>query len=216
MLCVYAIVAATTGRIHVRGIRGEALRAVATGRIAAVVGEHRAAPRPTPPSLRAYHAAVERLAREVPAVVPVRFGTLFGDHGELEIVLRARASTFTRTLHHVRRRLQMTIRVVVDEHELEPEIAVDRRSGTAYLRSRSARVTRPSRHPAIARLRQVVQRWVRDERVEHRGRVVTIYHLVPRGSVETYRRAVQAGPPGERLVVGGPFAPYAFADALLR
>jgi hypothetical protein len=217
VLCVYAIVASTTTRIRVRGLRGEALRVIAVGRIAAVVGEHRRAPRPTRPSLRAYHAAVERLARDVPAVVPARFGTLFEAHDELEFVLRTRAATFTRTLRQVRHRLQMTIRVVVDEQEAEPDAVVDWRSGTAYLQSRSARAAQPSRHPSITRLRHAVRRWVRDERVEQRGRVVTVYHLVPRASVDAYRRAAKrAGPSRERLVIGGPFAPYAFADALLR
>jgi hypothetical protein len=53
---------------------------------------------------------------------------------------------------------------------------------------------------------------VRDERVEHRAGVSSVYHLIPRGSIESYRKALQASAAaaGVRLVVSGPWPPYAF------
>jgi hypothetical protein len=56
-------------------------------------------------------------------------------------------------------------------------------------------------------------RWVRDERVEHRGEVSSVYHLIPRASTEAYRRAVQtsADAAGLRVIVSGPWPPYAFS-----
>jgi hypothetical protein len=56
---------------------------------------------------------------------------------------------------------------------------------------------------------------VREERVEQHGNIATVYHLVPRGSVGAYRRALekQAGETGVRLMVSGPWPPYAFSDS---
>jgi hypothetical protein len=55
---------------------------------------------------------------------------------------------------------------------------------------------------------------VKDERVEKRGDVVTVNHLVPRTAVSRYLTAVEhAAEEGTvRLSVSGPWAPYAFAD----
>ncbi len=49
---------------------------------------------------------------------------------------------------------------------------------------------------------------------KHPG-VASIYHLVPRGSVERYRSALEraAQDAGVRMIASGPFPPYAFADA---
>jgi hypothetical protein len=68
--------------------------------------------------------------------------------------------------------------------------------------------------PEFEVIRNVVQRYIKDERVEKRGGVVTINHLVPRRSVLRYRDAVErAARENEvRLMVTGPFPPYAFAD----
>jgi hypothetical protein len=56
---------------------------------------------------------------------------------------------------------------------------------------------------------------VRDERVEKRERVATVYHLVPRASAEAYRRAIDRAAAAARLqvIVSGPWPAYAFVDA---
>jgi hypothetical protein len=79
-------------------------------------------------------------------------------------------------------------------------------TGTEYLASRTTMV------PGSEVLRSVVRRWVRDERVEQRASVASIYHLIPRSSVSAYRAALDraAHDAGMRLVVTGPFPPYAF------
>jgi hypothetical protein len=213
MVWVYAIVPGSTRHISTRGHRGERLRTVTAGRLAAVFSERRSIPRTTERVVRAHHAVVERLARELPAVIPVRFGTAFPDLDELTFVLRTRSTALGRTLRLVRRRVQMTARVTVDSPELDAEPPVDRRTGTAYLKSRSERASRPARHHLVEHLRHAVRRWVRDERVEQRGRVISVYHLVPRGGVDAYlgvaRRAAAAVP--GRIIISGPCAPYAFA-----
>jgi hypothetical protein len=59
-----------------------------------------------------------------------------------------------------------------------------------------------------------MRRFVKDERVERRGGVATVHHLIPRAMAERYRDSLEraAAKSGIRLVVSGPFAPYAFAD----
>jgi len=68
--------------------------------------------------------------------------------------------------------------------------------------------------PRFAPIRTAVRRLVKDERVEKRGDVVTINHLVPRAEVTRYLSTVEraASENHVRLMVSGPWAPYAFAD----
>jgi hypothetical protein len=85
-----------------------------------------------------------------------------------------------------------------------------RPTGTAYLKARAAERDVPE----FAPVRAVVRRWVRDERVEKRGRLASVYHLVPRGAAPAYRRALEAAAAaaGLRIVVSGPWPPYAFSS----
>jgi hypothetical protein len=68
--------------------------------------------------------------------------------------------------------------------------------------------------PELAAVRPAIRRFVKDERVERRGDVASVHHLIPRAMVERYRAAVErtAAESDVRLAVSGPFAPYAFAD----
>ena len=195
--------------------------------VAAIVGQLRAAPAPTPRNLRAYHAVLQRLAEDVPALLPVRFGTVLTDLDELSYVLRARQHILRRRLARVRRRVQMTVRFVgmtgaespaEDDTDaqvrLKPDPTfVDRSTGRAYLQARAAAARRLAGRRECVRLRAVVSRWVRDERIETRAGVLTVYHLVPRAAVPAYRRAVTAaGWDDLTVVVGGPYPPFAFAE----
>jgi hypothetical protein len=53
---------------------------------------------------------------------------------------------------------------------------------------------------------------MREERVWKHGGVVSVYHLVPRSSVDAYRRVLERAAAGAhlRIVVTGPHPPYAF------
>ena len=82
------------------------------------------------------------------------------------------------------------------------------------MRERMALAAKAGEVPGLASLRKAVRRFVKEERVERHGDIVTINHLVPRAAVERYRVAIvgAATASGVRLVVTGPWAPYAFTD----
>jgi hypothetical protein len=207
--------------ISVRGVMGEPLQAVRIGRIDAIVGRVRAVPTPTDSNLRRYNRVMSALWRRSPALLPARFGTSARDLADLHVMVRGRERVLRRRLSAVRNRAQMTIRVVGSNSsdvgsgspggpdKVRPTGA-GKQSGTQYLRSRQ----REYDVPAFAPLRAAVRRWIRDERVEKRGGVASIYHLVPRGSADRYASAIEkaAREAGVRMIVTGPWPPYAFAD----
>ena len=195
--------------MNVRGIAGEPLQAIHVGRFDAIVGRVRATPKPTDRNLRRYGDTMSVLWRRTPALLPARFGTSARDAADLRAIVRAREHAIRRRLRAVRHRSQMTIRLVTTDSD--PPATIERSSGTSYLRSRQ----HEQAVPAFAPLRAAVRRWVREERVESRPGVASIYHLVPRGSVERYRSALEraAQLAGVRMIASGPFPPYAFADA---
>jgi hypothetical protein len=226
---VYAIVPAPASPVALAGIGGERLRIVAAGRVAAVVGELRRAPSPTLRNMRRYAALVDSVSRRAPAIIPARFGTSMVDLAELADVLTDRHDDLLRRLRTVRGRVQMTLRMVPTRAgTIRDEPAaygaggsrrrVGRTSklrGTRYLRRRAAAAADAREVPGFDEFRAVVKRWVRDERVEKRAGVATVYHLIPRGSARAYRGAIEriVTERGDvRVNVTGPYPPYAFAS----
>jgi hypothetical protein len=158
---------------------------------------------------------MQELAGRFSAIVPVRFGTQMAED-ELRFVLSSRRRALARALAHVRRRAQMTVRIVrrpaAPERRAEPDMRLPL-TGRDYLRHRARAAAAARTVPGFEPVRNAVRRWVRDERVEHRGGVSSVYHLVPRASADAYRRAVQrsAAASGLTAIVSGPWPPYAFA-----
>jgi hypothetical protein len=228
MLCVYALTGARRLRPGTRGVAGERLRLVPAGAVAAIVGDVARVPRTTVTNLRKYDVAMRRLHVERPALLPARFGTCFGGADELVLVLRERQRSLREALSRVRHRTQMTLRVIAANHDRpaapEPERHLSQvhgqdahprlaDAGSRYLRSRAAEAARDRDIPGFEAVRNAVKRWVRAERVEKQAGVVTVYHLVPRGSADVYRAAMEraAAESHLRMVVSGPWPPYAFA-----
>jgi hypothetical protein len=205
VILVYAV---TSGRYG--DSRRPPLRHVAVGSIGAVVQRVSRGPRPSERAMREFDRVVASIAATVPALLPARFGTTFADVEELTAILKARQPALRRALRHVRGRVQMTTRVVtVKAQGPRPKLQSQVRSGAEYLRRRAAEREVPGFPP----LRAAVRRWVRDEHVEQRNSVASVYHLIPRASVPAYRRALQsaADDAGLRVIVSGPWPPYAFA-----
>ena len=213
-MIVYAVVASRRGPVSFSLRNGRRFHIVREAAVAAVVTV-RPALSPTPANLRRYDRAMQELAKKFSAILPVRFGTRM-EEDELRFVLSSRRRSLARALAHVRRRAQMTVRVmrrpIVAERRPESEIPYGL-TGQDYLRHRARAAAAARTVPGFEPVRNAVRRWVRDERVEHRGGVSSVYHLVPRTSADAYRRAVQrsAVAAGLTVIVSGPWPPYAFA-----
>ena len=221
-LCVYALTGGGA-RVSTMGLAGERLRVYAQGSVAAVAGQLARMPDASPEVLRRYDGAMRRLADTLPALLPVRFGTCFPDPEELAFVLRSRGPSLARALAHVRNRVQMTVRLIERPargrgRARAPSAPVRprRESGAEYLRARAEAAARDRDVAGFEIVRDAVQRWLRDERVERRGAVVSVYHLIPRTSASRYRRAAAAAAAacGLRVVISGPWPAYAFAGTL--
>jgi hypothetical protein len=210
----YAITTGRAPRPRTRGLGGEPLRVVRAAGVGAVIGSPAPLPAPSARTLAAYHAVIQRLWQELPAVLPVRYGVAL-DEQELMGAMRARARAWSKQLQVVRGRAQMTVRVFDAGGQLREEAPHGPpASGTDYLRARASQAEGQHRSEILTQLRPAVCRWVRAERVERRGPIVTAYHLVPRRSATAYRAAILAASRRAhvRVHVTGPFAPYAFAD----
>jgi hypothetical protein len=171
---------------------------------------------------------VEAIAAKVPAILPARFATTVVDRDELTFILTSRSAALRRRLRSVRARCQMTIRLVPDSESGDDSLGSRSANagrtrlrvgngatqGTQYLRERMATAVRGRAISTFEPIRAAVGRFVKDERVEKRADVVTVNHLVPRTAVTRYRAAVTraADENHVRLMVSGPWAPYAFAD----
>jgi hypothetical protein len=208
-VCVYALAMRGARRPRVKGLAGEQLRTITLGTVAAIVGEVTVRPRPTVANLLRYDRILTELWAQNGALLPVRFGTILADASELDHAVTLRGATLRRRLAVVRDRAQMTILVPIPYPNRRRTPRRRARSGAEYLRGRAARDV-----PQLAQLRPAVRRWIRDERMQMRGSIATVYHLVPRGAADRYRSALEraARKAGIRLHVLGPRLPYAFSD----
>ena len=181
-----------------------------------VVGRVSAPPVPSAPALRRHDAVIRRLARAVPAVLPIRFGTAVADLATLDRLLAPRAPALRRALARVKGREQMTLRVF---GTIAPAVERPAPLGRARhpLSGRAAPPVAAGRARRRAAARRARRDLIRDERVEPSEApplLASVYHLVDRGHSRAYRRAVKEVAcrlADVRVVSSGPWAPYAFA-----
>lgn len=179
-------------------------------------------------TLRRHHDVVMKLAERVPAILPVRFGTLL-DSDALEAALAERDEDLTAAFDVVRGRVQFTWR----RHApgTKPAAAVSKASarsrrepgqedpltGTEYLR-RAARASRPV-PPAIWRtLRARLRPLVAAERYQAAAGKLpdSLYHLVDRGASLRYTTVAAAlRHANPVLTMTGPWPAFAFAADIL-
>lgn len=211
-MMVLAIVASRGAPQSLRSRDGGRLRVVRERAVAAVVTNRMERSAPTAGNLRRYDRLMRELAERFPAILPVRFGTRMAED-ELKSMLVSRRRAFALGLAHVRKRAQMTVRVVRHHAASERRPTTAPLTGRDYLRSRARAAAAQRAVPGFEPVRNAVARWVRDERVEHRAGVSSVYHLIPRSSAAAYRRAAQssAASSGITAIVSGPWPPYAFA-----
>jgi hypothetical protein len=165
-------------------------------------------------TLQQHQAVVARLCERVPAILPVRFGTLL-EGEEIEEVLQERDGEIAEAFSVVRCRVQFTWRRTRDTKEAKetkeprtrtqvPDPRGEAETGTEYL-LRAARAKSPTPPPA-------------DNAPRPRAAQLpaSLYHLVDRSAIERYEvigEAIAHASPGLRM--SGPFPPFAFAPELL-
>jgi hypothetical protein len=220
---VYALLGQTPPPDTGAGLRDEPLRTLRIGDLVAAVGDMTDRPAVNEATLRAHDAVVRRLADAVDAILPVRFGSLLPESSLTEL-LTARGRELREALGLVARREQMTLRVLGEAPASRdaPPDGVDRADlgpGTRYLAGRRAAWRRAREVPELASLRPALQPLVRAERVTRHDApplLASVYHLVDRGAAAAYRAAVERAPQRTvRVVVSGPWPPYAFAPEAL-
>jgi hypothetical protein len=186
-------------------------------------------------ALRKHDAVVTRVAEAVPAILPVRFGTLL-EMDQIEEALEDREAEIAEAFDRVRGRVQFTWRRPRSEvrdprsevrrprsevggptSEVEgPESAVRRATGTEYLQ-RAARAATAS-SAAFRTIRDRLGPLVDAERYQPATSTLpdSLYHLVERRNKARYRLvAEQLAAAGPALRVTGPFPPFAFTPEWL-
>jgi Gas vesicle synthesis protein GvpL/GvpF len=190
------------------GAFGESLRVIAHSGMELVCGD--LPDQLSPEALRAYEAAVRRIADRSEACLPARFGAAAGSEAVLQQLVEARAPALLEALALVRGREQMTLRVLGDQ---QPS-PVAGGPGTRYLEERR----RAAKVPELDPLRAALSSLIRAEQVEPHaqpGLLASVYHLIDRGNAEGYRQRVQSSPlEGVRVTVSGPWPAWSFAPEL--
>ena len=218
-LYLYAVVSEEPVGSPGEGLAGEPLRVNRCGSVIAVVGEQPERPVLDAATLSAHDAAVRRLATRVPAILPARFGEWVSGEHELADRLSPHTRDLAEALERVRGCEQMTLRVFGEPDPAPiPSISEDAGPGTRYLASRKQELEWSRSLPEIAALLGALRPLLRDERIERRATpplIGTASHLVPRESIATYRSTVERADLGaHRVVLSGPWPPYAFAPRM--
>jgi gas vesicle protein GvpL/GvpF len=173
-------------------------------------------------SLKKHQDVVSRLATRVPAILPVRFGTLL-ETEHLEEAAHERDREIAEAFDLVRGRVQFTWRVrggkaKAGGRTLEPgRVAVGATSGADYLR-RAARAANPQPPAAFGTLVTNLSPLTAGRRYQSGTAAIpeAVYHLVEKADVDRYVAAAAAmRETSPALSVTGPFPPFAFAPEIL-
>jgi hypothetical protein len=211
-LHLYAVTAGVTAPKGLAGIAGGAVRSVAVGEIAAVVGDVGEAPAaPTEAAVLEHARIVEELMAANDALLPARFGHGFADERELADALAAREPQLEAALVQVRGCVELGLRVL---RRNGPPAAAGG-SGTDYMRSRLSSVreaedTARDVHDALAASARAATHQV----LATPQLVLTAAYLLPREDVGSFRERVETVEqrhPELSFVCTGPWPPYSFA-----
>jgi Gas vesicle synthesis protein GvpL/GvpF len=178
-------------------------------------------------TLKRHHDVVAHLAALVPAILPVRFGTLLTTP-DLEDAVEDRDEEIAEAFGLVRDRVQFTWRMtgrtpqtggrrLKAEHPWRDRAADRPKSGAAYLR-RAAQAANPAPPAAFRVLQTGLSSLIASQRYQQGtpGLPEAVYHLVDRRQLDRYVAAA-AGLKESRtpFTLSGPFPPFAFAPEIL-
>lgn len=213
ILYAYALADAIERVERGSGVGGEAPLALPLSSCVLVAGWIEARPPIGREALQLQDALVRHLHDTAPAVLPVRFGTAFADLDAAARSVDAFGASVRERLDLVRGREQMTLRISGASYAPEASGTSGASGGRQYL-ERRARQRIPGDIQPLLDAVEPLRRAVRVERGQ-RQNVLTVYHLINRGSSRAYADAVTraAGAVQHSSVrVSGPSPAYAFAD----
>ena len=160
------------------------------------------------------------------AVLPMRYGCVFGDEGQVIELLRAHGEDYAAVLRGLDGCVEMGVRVLLPSGPpspgFPPRSEMKGASGRAYLADRAARHAREEEDAraltaVMERLRGALgglaERTETDRNKPRADpRVSSLYFLIRRGAVEAFRRAFRQLERTEsaRLLLSGPWPPYNF------
>jgi Gas vesicle synthesis protein GvpL/GvpF len=210
VIYLYAIVDGVDDVADMHGIQGEPLSTMELAALRLVIGDVVKSPGVDAQALAAQDRVVRELTSRASALLPMRFGATFTTIDAARDALDTQRDGLRERLERVRGREQMSLRALGAGGRLEASGAVGA-TGTEYLRQRS-------RPRELAPVLDAVASLVHGTHVE-RGRVagvITVYHLIDRGSGDDYRVRAEAASQdlaGITIHVSGPSPCYAFASA---
>lgn len=193
---------------------GAQVETVACAGLTAFTRQVAGAPDATEPNLRDHDQVVVSLMRET-AVLPMRFGTVVADEGELSSLLGPRRDELASLLAHVRGRVEIGLRGVWRNGGGEPA-ATGRQFLEAKLERRLAARREAQRFhaPLAAQSADSVCRILPRD-----GTAFSAAYLVDPeqvGNIERHAAALARDSGELDLVISGPWPPYSFSDPGLR
>jgi hypothetical protein len=192
-----------------------------SGSILAVVERRADVPPAEFGTLQRHQAVVTELASRVPAILPVRFGTLL-ETDALEEVLGEREGDVADGFDLVRDRVQFTwrrtqVRSTKTEVRSTKRTTASELSGGEYLRQ-AAWAAKPAPPAAWRAIRSKLAPLVASERYQPASAATpeSLYHLVGRTETQKYRLlADKLASSSPSVTVTGPFPPFAFTPEFL-
>lgn len=211
MLYLYAFVPSDARMPDVGGIDDAYLVLVPLGPVAAVVAQAEGALEPTDEHVLAHARVIDALARELDAVLPVRFGRGFRDLSELESAVAPHALELAQRLEDVRGCVEIGLYVVAPDQHAEQAA-----SGREYMQHRLRDLARLESlaHDIHAPLAERARAATRTRGVGTTALLRAAY-LVPAAGVDDFRAAVEAAQrryDDLAFACTGPWPPYSFAS----
>jgi hypothetical protein len=189
---------------------------------------------PDIPMLLSYEMVVESFYRHL-TVIPMRYGCQVGCPSEAVVLLRENQDTYGALLDELEGLAEMSIQLLLETpgaatgSNLQPvartAFPLPGDSGAAYLAAKRQRylgLDRAGReqHELVKELCDSLDGSFVRHKVEFpsfkRGHLLSLYFLVPRDSVENFRRTALRLPQNQtiKLLLSGPWPPYNFVESL--
>ena len=196
-------------------VLGRRLHNLPIGDVAAII-ERRERPEFTTDAVRQQHEIISSLTSRLSVVLPARFGSVTDEPSLRALVSRHRLEILA-AFEQTRGCAQMTVRVFGPDGGIPEPFRPVARTGTEFLER--ARERSKSVPPEAATVRAEMSACVKAERIAsgERSGLVTVFHLVPFESLESYRRrasGLQSRLPGHAVTVTGPWPVFAFVPEL--